>query len=113
VPERQVPFANALANALRDRGVTAIFLMEIDAFAGPELSTPVPNVSATMDNGILLRTAELRSELRRLVSVLKLRQSPFDRVIREFVIGASGIAVGEPLPATGLLTGSAVPDPAG
>jgi len=110
VPDRLVLFATALANALRDRGVTTIFSMEIDAFAAPELGAPVPNVSATMDNGILLRSSERSSELRRLVSVLKLRQSGFDQSIREFTIGDHGIVVGEPLAATGLLTGTAVPE---
>lgn len=110
-PERQTHFAHALANGLRERGVTTLFLMEIDAFAGPALTVPVPNLSATMDNGLLLRTVELHSALHRMVAILKLRQSGFDPNIREFTIGSEGIVVGEPFNATELLTGSAVPPP--
>jgi circadian clock protein KaiC len=109
VPQRQTRFASALTNQLRHRGVTSLFLLEIDQFAGPELTIPVPNVSATMDTGILLRTIELRSSLRRLVSILKQRQTAFDHTIREFTIGSRGITVGEPFEATALLTGTAVP----
>lgn len=108
-PERQTRFAHALTNELRRRGVTTIFTFEIDTFVGQELATPVPNVSAMMDAGIVVRSVELESRLRHLVSVLKLRQSHFDPTIREFVIGDEGIVVGEPLPARGVLTGLATP----
>lgn len=110
-PHRQTAFAQALTNELRDRGVTSLFVLEIDTFVGPQLAAPVPTVSAVMDTGILLRTFELGSRLRRLVSVLKQRQSAIDLTIREFVIGPQGITVGEPFDAAALLTGSARPVP--
>ena len=110
-PERQAHFAQALTNELRDRGVTSLFILEIDTFVGPQLAAPVPTVSATMDTGILLRTVELAPGLRRLVSLLKHRQTTADPTIREFAIGPHGIVVGEPFAAAGLLTGMAVPAP--
>ncbi len=110
-PDRQTSFAQALANALRDRGVTTLFSLEIDTFAGPQLAAPVPTISATMDSGILLRSVELGSRLRRLVSVLKHRQNAADPTIREFTIGPQGIVVGEPFDAAALLTGNALPTP--
>lgn len=109
VPERQTAFATAMTSVLRDRGVTTLFLLEIDQFVGPELSVSVPNVSATMDAGILLRTVELRSSLRRMVSILKERQTGFDPTIRELTISPQGMTVGDPFEASALLTGSAVP----
>lgn len=109
IPERRAFFPPALANGLRDRGVTALILLEIDSFAGPALSIPVANLSATMDGGILLRVVEMQSSLRRMVSVLKLRQTAFDPTIREFTFGSEGIQVGEPFDASGLLTGNATP----
>ena len=108
-PQRQVAFAQALTNKLRHRGVTSLFILEIDTFVGPQLDAPMQTISATMDSGILLRTVELGSSLRRLVSVLKHRQHAADPTIREFEIGPQGIRVGEPFDATGLLTGSARP----
>ncbi len=110
-PDRQAHFAQALTNELRDRGVTSLFMLEIDTFVGPQLAAPVPTISATMDTGILLRTVELGSSLRRLVSVLKQRQSAVDPTIWEFVIGPQGIVVGEPFDSAALLTGTALPAP--
>jgi circadian clock protein KaiC len=110
VPERQVPFLQALSNELRARAATVLFVVEQDAYVGPELVPPLTAVSATMDNGILLRQTELGSRLHHLVSVLKMRQSPFDHAIRSFAIGQTGIAIGEPFEhAAGLLVGGAAP----
>jgi circadian clock protein KaiC len=109
MPERRAFFTPALAQKLRDRGVTALINVEIDTFAAPELISPVQNVSASVDNAILLRTLELGSSLRRVVSILKERQTGFDPTIREFAIGSQGMVIGDPLDATGLLTGSATP----
>ena len=105
---RQVPFLTALTKELQARGVTTLVNTELDAYAGPSLLPPIPAVSAALDNGILLRTAELGSRLVRVVSVLKARQIGFDHAIRSFAIGARGMAVGGILDAeTGLLTGEA------
>ena len=113
VPQRQTAFLQALSNELRARRVTALFVVEIDTYVSAELATPFPAVSATMDHAILLRAVELRSRLHGLVSVLKMRQSGFDRAIREFAIGTGGMDIGEPFDrAAGLLTGGADPDPA-
>jgi circadian clock protein KaiC len=58
----------------------------------------------------MLRRFELRSRLRRMVSVLKVRESTFDPTIREFIIDNTGIAVGAAFEdAAGILTGAAVP----
>ena len=109
IPERQASFPPALVNRLRDLGVTALIVLELDAFAEPTLSVPVQNLSATMDTGILLRTVEVQSSLRRLVSILKQRQTGFDPTIREFAIGPDGIVVGDPFDDSALLTGIARP----
>lgn len=111
IPERRTFFTPALANQLRDRGVTALINLEIDTFAAPHLISPVENVSASVDNAILLRTVELASSLRRMLSILKARQTGFDPTIREFTIGSDGMVVGDPFDAAGLLTGSAAPLP--
>jgi circadian clock protein KaiC len=105
-PERLTTFTTALTNQLRALGVTSLLLLEIDAIVGRELVLPLPAASAAMDNGVLLRSVELESRLRRIVSVLKSRQSAFDPSIREFVVGEGGVAVGDVFAAVaGLLTG--------
>ncbi|CAA9529411.1 MAG: hypothetical protein AVDCRST_MAG73-788 [uncultured Thermomicrobiales bacterium] len=114
-PQRMPTYTAALVNELRARGATAMIAAEIDAYAEEQLLAPVPAASATMDNGILLRQVELRSELHRLVSVLKARRAATDPAIRAFTIGGQGISVAGPFAATsGLLTGRAAaadPDP--
>jgi circadian clock protein KaiC len=110
--DRLSKFITALTNELRDRGVTTLMTVEIDGFAGADLMVPVPSASATMDNGILLRHVELASRVHRLISVLKARQSAAHADIREFVIGAQGIEVGDIFGgATALLTGTASMEP--
>jgi len=108
-PARRAPFMAALTNAMRDHGVTVLYNVEVDEFTGPTLRVPVGGLSAAMDVSILLRMVELDSRLARMVSVLKVRQSGFDQTIREFTIGAAGIAVGERFRAASLLTGIALP----
>ena len=113
-PERFPAFLAALTDALHRRGVTTLFAVETPAVVGPEVQVPIPAVSATIDNTILLRYVELRSQLRRLISIVKVRSSDFDTSIREFVITARGIEVAETFEsAEAVLTGVArlVPPP--
>ncbi|HEV2066411.1 MAG TPA: ATPase domain-containing protein, partial [Thermomicrobiales bacterium] len=105
---RASAFVAALTNELRSLGATALLSMELDAYSDDNLIPPVPFVSATLDNGILLRHVELHSMMRRLISVLKVRQAPSDPAIREFTIDGQGIEIHQPFTVTtGLLTGQA------
>jgi circadian clock protein KaiC len=107
-PERRTAFVQVLVDELRSRGVTVLLTLEIDDITGPELRVPIPAVSAAMDCGLVLRTTEVGSRLRWLISVLKIRRSGFDPAIREFVVGGHGIVIGQPIAgAAGLLTGEA------
>ena len=106
-PDRPPDFVAALAGALRAAGVTTLFNAELSTLVGPELRVPLPAVSVALDALILLRHFEWGSRLQRLVSILKERETAFDPTIREFIIGAQGIVVGEPFGgATALLTGA-------
>ena len=110
LPERFADFMTALANELRTAGATTLLAAELDTVIGPELSVPIPAVSALLDNAIVLRHFELDSRLQRLISLLKIRQSGFDPTIRAFVIGDKGITVGDVFSgAAALLTGVPVP----
>ena len=100
----------ALADRLRADAVTTVFVAELDTLVGQELSLPLPAISAAMDTVLLLRAVELGARLNRLVSVLKARRTPYDPALREYLIGAGGLAVGDVFPeAAPLLTGAAVP----
>lgn len=105
-PDRLAPFLAALSNALRDEGVTSIFTSEIPQLVGGETEIAFGAVSAVAENILLLRYIELESALRRIFSVVKVRESSFDPMTRELSITHQGLQL-QPLlkPMEGLLTG--------
>ena len=88
-------FFSALANELRVLGVTTIYSLEVPDILGPVMRVPIDDVSSLAENLILLRFVEVRSQLYRLISVLKVRDSDFDPSLFEFAIRADGIAIHE------------------
>jgi len=111
VPQRQTSFGIAFSNELRNRGVTTLVNLELDSFVSPTAEFPMPHISPMIDSGILMRSVELDSSMRRMVSIMKHRQSWFDSAIREFTVGQGGIMIGQRFDASKLLTGSAEPEP--
>lgn len=92
-PGRMSHFFAALTNELRARDVTAIWSSELPDLFGPHVTVPVEGTAELVDNIIFVRYVELRSQLYRLISLLKLRESAYDPVIREFHITSQGINV--------------------
>jgi circadian clock protein KaiC len=67
------------------------------------------HISTLTDSIVLLRYVELAAEVKRSLTVLKMRGSRHDRMIREFTIDSRGLHVGEPLVGvTGILAGNVV-----
>ncbi len=91
---REAPFLTALMAALRSRNVTTILTHERTQLPGIGTDgSSYDKVGAAIDNIIMLQYVELRSELHRLISILKVRESDFDPSIREFTISAGGLHV--------------------
>jgi circadian clock protein KaiC len=90
-PERLQAFFAALANELRALGATTMFTVETPQLFGPEVAVPMPGVSALAENMLLLRLVEAEGRFRRLMGILKVRDSDFDSSLLEFSIGSSGI----------------------
>jgi len=109
-PQRLTSFGIAFSNELRSRGVTTLVDLELDSMVSPTVESPVPRISPMIDSGILMRSVEIDSSIRRMVSITKHRQSWFDSTIREFTIDRGGIHIGDRFDASKLLTGSAEPD---
>lgn len=84
---------DALVNELRARGMTSLLATESEIL-GDRLASLDP-LSAIVENAILLRYVELRSQLHRFVSIIKVRGSGFDSAIREFHIDEHGIHVAD------------------
>lgn len=106
-PERLSPFFAALVNELRSLNVTTLCAMETGNLIGPELQLPIQGISAVTENMILLRYAEYQRELRRLISIMKVRGGGFDHKLREFEIGPRGLRFIDSFQtAEGMLSGS-------
>lgn len=110
-PSRIVNFFAALANEFRVRGVTTVYSLEVVDFLAPAVRVPVDDASSLAENMILLRFAERRSRLHRLISVLKVRDSNFDPSVREFVLTGNGVRIGDTSEET--LSGLSAPGPVG
>lgn len=92
-PDRLGRFFSTLTTELRALGVTTLFLIELSDIWAPTISSPVKVISAIADNLIFMRYVELRSQLYRLISILKMRTSGYEPAIREFRITSQGIDV--------------------
>jgi circadian clock protein KaiC len=105
-PERVAPFLTALGRRLKTAGATTLVSAEIGVVVGQELR--IPTLSAAVDNALLLRYVELRSQLHRLLSIIKVRDSDYDTAIREFRITSDGLTVAATFDsAETILTGAA------
>ncbi|MFL5319933.1 MAG: RAD55 family ATPase [Myxococcaceae bacterium] len=108
--ERAQSFFSALVIQLRSRGVTTVFTRKIAKVVGPELDFSDTALAGIAENLIFLRHVELRGKIHRVLSVLNLRDSPFEPTVREFEIRNSGVHVLAPMSSVeGLLTGQARP----
>ena len=92
-PERVRTAFAALGDELARRGVTSIFTLESRELVGPRIELPVDGVSALAENVMLLRHVEVRSELHRMISVIKVRDRAHDGTLRKLEITEAGLVV--------------------
>jgi len=101
-----VSHLHALSRYLKNMGVTVVLIEEVASITGEFQATDV-GISYLADNIVFLRHLELRGEMRKVIGVLKMRTSDFERTLREFTITEHGITVGEPLTQLrGILSGT-------
>jgi circadian clock protein KaiC len=93
IPDRIYGFLTALTAEVRARGITTLLSAEVPAVVGGQPTLPHAALSASIENAILLRYVELHSQLHRLLSIVKTRESAHDTSIREFAITRRGLAV--------------------
>src|SRR5206468_9523153 len=113
--DRMPRFLSAFFNQLRSMDVTALVAEELPLFR-PEIDMPNPELANVVETVILLRYVELRSQLYRLISIMKMRESRYDTSIRELKIHDDGLEVAASFEsAEAILTGyaRAVPPPGG
>jgi len=84
-----------LLNYLNQSGVTTLLVLGQHGLVG-DMRSDV-DLSYLSDTILLFRFFEAQAEVRTAISVVKSRTSSHERAIREFKLGAGGLAVGEAL----------------
>nr|WP_314482573.1 ATPase domain-containing protein [uncultured Pseudomonas sp.] len=109
-PGRLNAFFRALTGELRAREVSVMLTWEMRDIFGAEISAPAPDLSSIVDNLMLMRFVEHDCALRRMLSILKVRDSAHDASLHELVIGPRAITLRRAFEGTsGALSGTAVP----
>jgi circadian clock protein KaiC len=101
-------FVIGLTSFLKHREITGMFTATTGTLMGGDSITE-SNISTLTDSIILLRYVEMFGDVKRGVTVLKMRGSGHDKAIREFTIGKDGMHVGRAFRnVTGILSGAPV-----
>ncbi len=109
-PERLNEFFRALMGELRARDVTVLATWEMRDLFGSEIIAPAPELSSIVDNLLLMRFVELNSQLKRVLSILKVRDSRYDPALLEVCFGEGGIELHKAFDeAAAVLSGTAQP----
>jgi len=113
-PARLNAFFRALTGELRARDVSVMLTWEMRDIFGSEISAPAPDLSSIVDNLMLMRFVEQDSQLLRMLSILKVRDSHHDPALHELLIGPQGITLRKAFEgACGVLSGTPVPQGSG
>lgn len=101
-------FVIGLTSFIKHQEIIGLFTSTTPTLTGGTSVTET-HISTITDSIILLRYVELYGEMRRGVTVLKMRGSMHDKDIREFTIDGSGMHVGKPFQnVSGILSGHLV-----
>jgi circadian clock protein KaiC len=105
-PDRELELFVAFVTTLRSRGVTTIVTQDLPRLIGGSFDLPHGSeISPVVDHIIHTRYAEIRGELRRVITVMKLRDRAPDPAIRELRF-EDGIEIGDSFPdLDGILSG--------
>ncbi|MBV9202578.1 MAG: serine/threonine protein phosphatase [Alphaproteobacteria bacterium] len=101
-PERLGHIFSAFSSEFRGRGISTLYTAEADLI-GPVLGLPfsglaLQGVSCIAEIILVMRYVELRAELHRMVSVLKVRDAEINSALHRFTIAANGLDI-DPDPA--------------
>jgi circadian clock protein KaiC len=110
-PPRLVEFFATLANQLRGLGVTTVMTRELREIPSPGVIAPMPEMSAIIDNLLLLRQVEKDCAFQLTVAVEKMRDSAVDKVVHRLDFTSKGLKVGARF--SNRVQSSAVPERSG
>jgi circadian clock protein KaiC len=99
-------FVIALTSTIKHLEITGLFTNTTSMISGGESVTET-HISTITDTIVLLRYVELHGEMRRGLTVLKMRGTSHDKGIREYMIDGHGMHVHAPFRGVhGILTGT-------
>jgi circadian clock protein KaiC len=99
-------FVIGLTSFIKHQEITGMFTATTGTLMGGDSITE-SNISTLTDSIILLRYVEMFGEMKRGLTVLKMRGSAHDKAIREFTIGKGGMQMGRAFRnVTGILSGA-------
>jgi len=99
-------FVIGLTSFIKHKEITGMFTSTTGSLMGGDSITE-SHISTLTDSIILLRYVEMFGEMKRGLTVLKMRGSAHDKAIREFIIGKGGMQMGRAFRnVTGILTGA-------
>jgi circadian clock protein KaiC len=99
-------FVIGLTSFIKHEEIAGLFTATTPTLLGGS-STTEAHISTITDSIILLRYVEIYGEMRRGLTVLKMRGSMHDKDIREFRIDSTGMHIGRPFrDVTGILSGT-------
>ena len=101
-------FVIGLTSFIKHQEITGVFTSTTGSLMGGDSITE-SHISTLTDSIILLRYVEMFGDMKRGLTVLKMRGSWHDKAIREFTIDKGGMRLGRPFRnVTGILSGSPV-----
>lgn len=101
-------FVMGITAFIKQHEIAGLFTASTPTLAGGT-SVTESHISTITDTIVLLRYVELYGEMRRGLTVLKMRGSAHDKDIREFTIDSGGMHIGKPFRNVyGILTGNLV-----
>lgn len=101
-------FVLSLTETLKRREIAGLFTSTTPSLLGGQSVTEA-HISTITDSIILLRYVEMFGEMKRGLTVLKMRGSEHDKNIREFIIDSHGMGIGKSFAnVTGILSGAPV-----
>jgi len=98
--DRSREYLSALNDLVYAANVTSLYMLEIPPFDGLRFHLTNIPLAVFGDNVLVVQQYELEGQLRRLLAVLRMRLSFFDRTVRELVLDESGVRVLTPAEST-------------
>ncbi|HEX5689505.1 MAG TPA: ATPase domain-containing protein, partial [Roseiflexaceae bacterium] len=94
--ERTRDYLSALNDIVYNANISSMYLLEITPFDGLRVNLTNTPLASLGDNIIVVQQYEITGLLRRLLAVLRMRLSFFDRTLRELVLDETGIRILSP-----------------